>query len=183
MNLLLRMIWMFLSARFRAQCNILEESGLSFRVLPTDLDVNMHLTNSRYFSFMDLSRVDHLIHNGTWKQIRAHRLLPVLGSGSIRYRRPVSPFKKIDVTTRVVGCDERWIYLEHKIVAGDDVYAIAVLKAAFLDKDGRVPTERLLSIVGHTEPLPPITDALAIIRDADQALMDIADANDKAMAA
>ena len=183
MNLLFRMIWMFLTARFRPPCEILEESALSFRVLPTDLDVNLHLTNSRYFSFMDLSRVDHLIRNSAWKQIRAHKLMPVLGSGSIRFRRPVPPFKKIDVTTRIVGCDDRWIYLEHKLVAGDDVYAIAVLKAAFLDKNGRVPTERLLSMVGHSDPLPPMTEALALIRDADQALTDISETDTQAIAA
>ncbi len=174
---------MFLTARFRERCEILEVSALSFRVLPTDLDANLHLTNSRYFSFMDLGRVGHLIRNGAWKPIRAHKLMPVLGSGSIRYRRAVSPFKKVDVTTRVVGCDDRWIYLEHKLVAGDDVYAIAVLKAAFLDKKGRVPTERLLSLVGYSDPLPPMTDALAIIRDADQALMDIAEIEDQAIPA
>ena len=68
-----------MTAHWRSTCAMLEESHLSFRVLPTDLDVNMHLTNSRYFSFMDLSRVDHMIRNGAWKHIRARKLMPVLG--------------------------------------------------------------------------------------------------------
>ena len=162
LNLLFRLIWLFLTSARRASCKILEESSLSFRVLPTDLDVNLHLTNSRYFSFMDLSRIDHLVHNGAWKKIRANKLMPVLGSGSIRFRRPVPLFKRINVTTRVVGCDERWVYLEHKLVAGDVVYSLAVLKAAFLDHDGRVPTDRLLEIIGYQGGLPPMTDALAL---------------------
>lgn len=134
----------------------------------------MHLTNSRYFSFMDLSRVDHMMRNGAWKEIRANRLMPVLGSSNIRYRREVPPFKRINVTTRVVGADCKWIYLEQKLVADDTVYSVAIMKAAFLDKKGRVPMDRLLKIFGHHGDLPPLSDSLALIRDADNALMNIA---------
>ncbi|MDG2319333.1 MAG: hypothetical protein P8L79_03640 [Rhodospirillaceae bacterium] len=64
MNILFRLVWMFLTVGRRSRCNVLDVSCVSFRVLPTDLDVNFHLTNARYFSFMDLSRVDHLIRTG-----------------------------------------------------------------------------------------------------------------------
>lgn len=172
MNLLFRLLWMMLTAHRRTRCAMMEETHLTFRVMPTDLDGNMHLTNSRYFSFMDLSRVDHMIRNGAWKDIRANKLRPVLGSGSIRFRRAVPPFKKIDVTTRVIGLDEKWIYLEHKLIAGDTIYSVAILKAAFLDKAGRIPFDRLLKMFGHEGELPPITEALALIRDADEAVME-----------
>lgn len=168
------MIWMFLSARWRSRCAILEPTHLTFRVLPTDLDVNMHLTNSRYFSFMDLSRVDHMIRNGSWKHIRANKLMPVLGGGSVRYRRAVPPFAKIHVSTRVAGVDDRWIYLEHKVSNGETVYAAAVLKAAFLDKKGRVPTPRLLDMFGHDGDVPELPDELAQIRDVDDAVNSVA---------
>ncbi len=174
MNLLFRMIWMFVSARWRSRCKMTEQTHLTFRVLPTDLDVNLHLTNSRYFSFMDLSRVDHMIRNGSWRHIRDNKLMPVLGGSSIRYRRAVPPFAKIDVTTRVAGVDERWIYLEQKVVSGDQVYAAAILKAAFLDDNGRVPVPRLLDMFGHTEEIAPLSDDLAHIRDVDDAISTVA---------
>lgn len=174
MNLLFRLFWMMVTARWRNPCAMLEESCLSFRVMPTDLDVNMHLTNSRYFSFMDLSRVDHMIRNGAWTHIRKHNLKPVLGSGSVRFRRPVPPFARIDVTTRVVGGDCKWIYLEHKIQTDSTVYAVAILKAAFLDDRGRVPMPKLMEIFGHQGELPPLSEALLHIRDADDAVMEIA---------
>lgn len=174
MNLLFRLIWMFSTARWRSRCGMMDETHLTFRVFPTDLDVNMHLTNSRYFSLMDLSRVDHLMRCGAWKQVRANKLMPVLGSGSIRFRRAVPPFKKIDVTTRVVGTDEKWIYLEHKIIAGDMVYSVSVLKAAFLNANGRVPVPELLQVFGYEGEPPPMTEALTRIRDADDAVMDVA---------
>lgn len=174
MNLLFRLIWMMLTAHRRSTCLMTDETSLPFRVLPTDLDVNMHLTNSRYFSFMDLSRVDHLVRCGAWKQVRAKKLMPVLASGSIRFRRAVPPFKKVDVTTRLVGVDEKWIYLEHKIVSGGTVYSVAILKAAFLNDSGRIPIPELLNTFGYEGEPPPMTEALARIRDADDAVMDVA---------
>jgi thioesterase superfamily protein len=34
------------------------EARLRFRILPHDLDLNFHVNNARYLSFMDLGRVD-----------------------------------------------------------------------------------------------------------------------------
>ncbi|NKB43082.1 MAG: thioesterase [Alphaproteobacteria bacterium] len=173
MNLLFRLVWMMVTARRRSRCVMMEETHLSFRVMPTDLDVNMHLTNSRYFSFMDLSRVDHMIRNGAWKHIRANKLMPVFGSGPTRFRRAAPPFKRLDITTRVVGVDDKWIYLEHKIISGETVYSVSILKAAFVDDAGRVPVDRLLTMFGYEGDLPPMTEALTLIRDADNAVMEI----------
>jgi acyl-CoA thioesterase FadM len=144
----------------RSKCDMTDETSLPFRVLPTDIDVNKHMTNSRYFSFMDLSRVDHLVRCGAWKKVRAKKLMPSLGSGSIRFRRAVPPFKKVDVTTRMIGVDEKWICLEHKIVSGDTMYSVAILKAAFLNTGGRILVSELLSILVHEGEPPPMTEAL-----------------------
>ena len=100
---------------------------------------------------------------------------PVLGAGSIRFRRPVPPFKTVNVTTRIVGADDRWIYLEHKLIAGDIIYSTAVLKAAFINANGRVPTDDLLKAVGYSGDIPAMTDSLQVIHDADDALMKIAE--------
>jgi len=72
--------------------------------------------------------------------------MPVLGSGSIRFRRAVPLFKKVDVIAHMIDVDEKWIYLEHKVVSGDTVYYVAILKAAFLNTDGRIPVSELLNI-------------------------------------
>ena len=153
---------MLISARFSARRAILDEARLTFRCWPTDLDFNIHVTNSRYASFMNLSRVEMMIRNGAWKRIRSAGLYPVLGSSSIRFRRPIRPFRKFDVTARVVSWDERWIYIEHKmILAGGDVAAICLVKTTFLGKEGRVPTDKLIAIMGYNGPNPAFPDSLA----------------------
>ena len=162
MNLILRFVWMLIRAAFAEKHDdLMAPSVISFRCLPHDLDVNWHMTNSRYHSFMDIGRINFMIRNGGWARLRAARAFPVLGSVSIRFRRPVNPFQKFSVVTRLVSWDERWLYLEQKIVAGGETASIALAKTLFVGKQGRLPTDELLKIVGYTGERPPFTDALA----------------------
>jgi acyl-CoA thioesterase FadM len=121
--------------------------------------------------FRLIVRVAMMIRNGAWAKFRAHKLMPVLGSSAIRYRRAVKPFQAFDVTCRVLGWDEKWLYLEHRILLGDDVAAVAVMKAAFLSPSGRVATQRLLDLAGYTGAAPPLPAAarnLAILDESRQ---------------
>ena len=163
MNLIWRMIWMWITATFGARADIMREGRLIFRCLPTDLDFNMHMTNSRYASFGDLSRVNFMIRNGAWKRFREAGLLPVLGSATFRYRRAINLFQKFAVTTSVLTWDDRWIYLLHKYLVKDEVAALAVVKVAFVTKAGRSPIEQIVELMGYTgtRPESPIAKEVA----------------------
>ncbi len=50
MNLILRLLRVILSALFKPRVGLLDGAELSFRVLPTDLDINRHMTNARSLS-------------------------------------------------------------------------------------------------------------------------------------
>jgi len=158
MNLIWRFLWMWISAHLGLgrgpQPHIMGEGAITFRCLPTDLDFNMHMTNSRYASFGDLSRVNFMIRNGAWARLRAAGLLPVLGSGAFRYRRSINLFQTFTVTTSVLTWDDKWVYLQHKFITKNDVAAIAVMKATFVTKQGRVPIERIVELMGYTGPKP-----------------------------
>ncbi len=160
MNLIFRLLWTLLTARFGAPHNGVGEIRVTFRCLPTDLDLNLHMTNSRYHSFMDLCRMDLLVRSGAWKRLRAAGFNPVLGSSSIRFRRPIDPFQRFDVTARVLSWDERWIYIEQKFMVNGEAAAVALVKTAFLAKDGRAPMARVTALMGHDGPSPPATPLL-----------------------
>lgn len=169
------MIWTLTSAwltyRFGRHVGLFDEVRYRFRCLPTDIDFNLHLTNSRYASFMDIVRVALMMRNGAWGRIRAARLLPVLGSSTIRFRRAVRPFEPFEVTARVLGWDEKWIFIEHKILIGNgDVAALAIMKVAFIGPDGRVATEKLVEIIGYAGPKPAPHELLDRVRALDEAL-------------
>ena len=165
MNLIFRLLWMLIAASFGARADITGESHLTFRCLPTYLDLNFHMTNSRYHSFMDLSRVDFMIRNGAWGKLRRAGLGPVLGSSAIRFRRAINVFQKFRVTTRVLAWDERWIYLEHKLIAeggkmDGETAAVAIMNTTFVGSEGRVPTAKLMQIIGYAAPRQVLPDVL-----------------------
>ena len=172
MNLIFRFIWMLIRAHFAQRSeNVASTSVLTFRCWPHDLDINLHMTNSRYNSFMDIGRINFMIRTGGWGKLRKAGMLPVLGSLATRYRRPINPFQKFDVLTRIVSWDERWLYMEQRIVAGGQTASITLCKTLFVQKGRSVPTDELMLLVGYNAPKPEFTAVLAQYDGLDKQLV------------
>ena len=137
-----RMLWMMFAAHWRRPIDIMDEHRLTFHCLPTDLDLNRHLTNSRFHSFMDQVRFDLILRSGVWRRLRAQGVGPVLGSSSIRFRKQIRPWQRFEVTARILSWDERWIYMEQRVLAAGETAAVAIVKTAFVDRNGRIAPER-----------------------------------------
>lgn len=132
MNLLFRFLYIVIGAIWRPKLDLADISMLRFRVWPLDLDWNLHLTNSRYLSLMDLGRVDQILRTGLWRRMRRGGFGVVLGGAAMRFRRPLAPFERFSLTTRLLGWDERWIYMEQVFRGTRGVACVAVLRAAFV---------------------------------------------------
>ena len=172
MNLLFRFIWMMIRAYLaRRDGDLMATRALEFRCWPHDLDINLHMTNSRYNSFMDIGRINFMIRNGGWGKLRKAGMLPVLGSLATRYRRPINPFQKFDVATRIVSWDERWLYMEQRIIVAGQTASITLCKTLFVQKGRSVPTDELMRLVGFTAPKPEFTAVLAQYDGLDKQLV------------
>ena len=157
MNLLFRMLRVFVTALFRSRIGLLDSSGLRFWVLPTDLDINLHMNNARYLSFMDLGRTDLLLRAGMLQTMRRERWMPVVGRIDIMFRRPLLPFRRFSLKSRLLCWDEKWLYLEQLLESAAGVHAVATVRGLFLDRSGTaVPTQRLLDSLGYREDSPPM---------------------------
>jgi acyl-CoA thioesterase FadM len=154
MNLLWRLIWMWITAHLGARAEVMGGARLNFRCWPTDLDIFMHMTNSRYASLGDLSRVSFMIRTGAYGRLRRAGYFPVLGSSTFRFRRAILLWEKFTVSTSVLTWDDKWVYLLHKFETNTDMPAIAVVKAAFVSKQGRAPMEKVVELLGYTGPKP-----------------------------
>ncbi len=103
-----------------------------FRVLPHDIDLNAHLNNGRYLQMIDLNRAEWLMRTGLWAAIRQNRWTPVLGAVAVNFRRELRLWQRFAIETRLLGWDDRWTYLEHKVVGGDGrTMAVSLAKAGF----------------------------------------------------
>lgn len=121
-------------------------SVVTFRVWPQDIDINLHLTNSRYLAFMDLGRTDLLLRSGLWRLMRRGRKGIVVGGAAIRYRHSLAPFERFSLATRLLGWDARWIYTEQVFTGAQGVVACkAVTRSAFTENGKMVPPDTVLA--------------------------------------
>ncbi len=134
-----------------------------FRVLPHDIDINLHLNNGRYLQIIDVNRMEFLLRIGVAQIILDRRWKPILGSTTIQFRRELRLWEQAIASTRLVGWDSRWVYLEHRIeTLGGRSVAIAMAKAGFRCKRAWVPIETLRSALHFPIPdmeLPAHVDA------------------------
>lgn len=149
MNLIFRLIWLFVSASRRERIGLTDESELTLRVLPTDLDINMHLTNARYLSMMDLGRSELIIQTGMLKKVLTRRWLPVVAVANLRFIKQIDPFQRYQLVTRVIGWDEKWFYIEQRFEVKEKLAAVGVIKGLFRSKSGNIPTAEMLQLAGY----------------------------------
>ncbi len=164
MNLLFRLVLVIVGALLRQRLAFMEESRIAFRVLPTDLDLNMHMTNARYFSVMDLGRTDLVIRSGLARTMLRNRWQAVLGASTVRFRRPLKPFQRYEMVSRVLCWDDRWFFIEQRAETPEGTAAVAVMQGAFIGKGGIVAPARMLAEAGMPHESPPMPDFVAAWR-------------------
>lgn len=148
MNLIFRLILQLITSRFRPQQSVLDTAVLRMRVWPTDMDINLHLTNSRYLALMDLGRVELMLRSGMVGKVLKRRWLPVVSTASLRFRRELGPFERFTLHTRLLGWDEKWFYMEQRFETTRGVAAIGVVKGLFRGPKGNVPSQELVELAG-----------------------------------
>lgn len=172
MNLWFRLLKVLVAALFRARLAMTDRSVLHFRVWPNDLDINVHMNNARYLALMDLGRFDLIARCGLWRPMVAKRWQAVIGGALVRYRRPLAPFRRFTLTSRMLCWDDRWIYIEHRIEAAGVPSCLAVVRAAFLDGGSIVPPPRVAAELGFRGPVPPVPAWAGQWRDVDDIAFD-----------
>lgn len=158
MNLLFRMIWVWMRAYWRPPLTPTDESVVSFRVLPNDLDVFMHMNNSRYLALMDLGRLDLILRNGIANNMRKKKWYPIVGVVQMRYRKSLNPLQGYRLKSRIVYWNDKWFYLEQQFIRGDTVCALAFVKGLIRGPEGNISTALILQEAGfpdHPKPTPP----------------------------
>ena len=172
MNLWFRLLKVLIVGLFRRRLSMTEASLLRFRVWPNDLDINVHMNNARYLALMDLGRFDLIARCGLWRPMIAKRWQAVIGGALVRYRRPLGPFQRFQLFSRMLCWDDRWIYIEHRIEADGVTACLAVVRAAFLAGGGIVPPDQVARELGFAGAPPPVPTWAGEWRAVDGAAFD-----------
>jgi len=158
-------IWRTLLVIFRARSRVRRGKTLdptavgSIRLttLPTDIDILRHMNNGRYLSLFDLGRWDLLTRTGLLAAMSRNGWYAVVAAETITFRRSLELWQRFELETRLLGHDDRAVYLEHRAIVDGEIYARAIIRARILRRTGgTVPHDELFAAVGRPEGLPDI---------------------------
>jgi hypothetical protein len=79
----------------------------------------------------------------------------VAGS-SVRYRARIRPFQRFELRTRLLGWDERFIYIEQAMWRGETPCNHALMRTGVTEKGRLVETGRVAEAMGLSPASPPL---------------------------
>ena len=136
--------------------------------LPHDLDYQIEMNNGRIITLFDLGRIPLFIRMGLPEKMAEAGWYGTIAGSSIRYRRRITLFQRLELRSRTIGADERFTYFEQALYRGDECCAHGLLRAAITTDKGIVPSREALDrfgFVGEEFALPDWAQAWADAED------------------
>lgn len=162
MTLWLRLILLILLTPFQSRVKPSEDVSQRRRVLPTDTDLNFHMTNSRYASFADLARLGLMFRSGLLTTAYRNGWRPMLMASKIRFRRELKPFQSFRVETRLRWWNDTSAIFELRFIGrgrdGGEILAANILERGvfYSRKEKRfVQLSEVLAAMGAPPVEPP----------------------------
>lgn len=138
---------------------LLDPSITRTRVRPGDLDIYLHVNNAVYLNMMDAARSNLIADCGAMPTLNARGWYPVVAASTVKYKRSLTLWQPVVITTRVLGWDPRLAYLEQVITVRGELAARAIVAARFLGKGAtRVPAPDVVGLLGGPQESPALPD-------------------------
>lgn len=125
---------------------------------PWDLDVFLELNNGRTLTLYDLGRFSLSQRTGLHRLLRAQGWGIAVAGASVRYRKRVLVFHRIEMRTRCIGWDDKFIYMEQSMWRDDVCTSHLLIRAAVTDASGLVRMERVGQAIAIPDRPPPLPD-------------------------
>ncbi len=156
MSLYFRFFWRIFLAKYRTRLAPTDISLIEMRVLPNDLDLNWHVNNGRYGTFMDLGRMDLIVRTGLLKLMRKRNWFPVVADMHLRFLRPLKLWQRFQLETRLLGWDDRWFYFQQRFISHGKICTVGLIKVQIRHGRKRVTNEKVLEQINYPVNSPEI---------------------------
>lgn len=123
-------------------------SSHSYRVWPHQIDYNLHLNNAKYLNVLEHARWVLFRENGWFKHLFAKRLNVVVAALEITFIRELNLFTQYEVRSRVLSWDEKYMYVEQRIMVKGKLSGHIIVKIAGVRKGKRALTPEICETVG-----------------------------------
>ncbi len=123
---------------------------------PWDLDLWVELNNGRALTLFDLGRIPLAVRTGLADVIRGQGWGITVAGNSVRYRRRLRMFDRIEMVSRCIGWDARFLYMEQSMWRAGECANHMLLRAAITSGAGIVPTADVLAAMGRQAESPAL---------------------------
>ncbi len=171
MNLLFRLIWIMLKARFGAKhAPLTDPSHMTFRVWLTDQDMFMHMTNSRYLSFSDLGRVNLNIRSGLRDVINEKGWRSEICGQTMTINRMLKAPQAFQLETRIQGWNDRYLVIGQRFLRNGRNHASVATLLELRDKAGHmVAPQTLIDVIETGLQSPELSDTFSDLIESTRA--------------
>jgi YbgC/YbaW family acyl-CoA thioester hydrolase len=136
---------------------LLDPSITRMRVRPADLDYYWHVNNGVYLQMMDVARSNFIADLNGFPLLREKGWYPVVAAQTVSYRRSLRLGQRFEIATRVLGWDERVVYLEQAFSSKGERCARGLIAGRFLGQGReRVSAPAAVGLLGGDVPSPEL---------------------------
>jgi len=157
-----RLFWLIVTVRRRPRIALHDVARMNGRVWPSDLDELGHVNNGVYLSMLDHPRLDLLQRSGVWGPMKRAGIYAVVASQTVTYRKSMRLGQKFVIESRIIGYDDRAVYLDQRFVVDGEIYARAYVKGRFIRRTGGVvSTVEVGALTGIDVAAHPVPEWMA----------------------
>ena len=135
MNLLIRLLIASIAAFLKPKLSLDDTSRFEGRTWPWDYDIQGHMTNTRFVALADLSIFQFLLRSGVYRYFASHKLLPVVITREVRFKRILTFPKKYTIHTRMAYWDDEY-YCWYQVFESEGKFAAEVYSMGVILKQG-----------------------------------------------
>ncbi|MET4101349.1 acyl-CoA thioesterase FadM [Roseovarius sp. MBR-78] len=167
----IRMLWQLWQHRNSPPLPVTGTHVSQHYCLPWDIDLWRELNNGRTLTLYDLGRIPLAGRVGLIAVLRRKRWGLTMAGASVRYRRRIRVFERVEMRSRLVGWDARFLYIEQSMWSRDGQCANHILyRSAVTGRGGIVPPGDVLAALGQADlAAPPLPGWVRAWIEADDA--------------
>ncbi len=124
---------------------------------PWDIDPWLELNNGRTLTLYDLGRIPMAVRTGLHKVAKARGWGLAVAGASVRYRKRVKTFERFEMRSRLIGWDNRFVYMDQTMWKGGECTSQALIRSAITQgARGIVDPAELALALGLPAESPPL---------------------------
>ena len=125
---------------------------------PSDIDPWMEMNNGRMLTIFDLGRVPFVRRIPINKAMSERGWRMTIAGNTVRYRRRIRLFAKIDMRTRILGRDARFFYFHQTMRIRGEAASSGLFRVAVVGDTGIIPTDEVAKQMAVPEWNPALPE-------------------------